>query len=183
MPRSSGTDESPLKVRFARSDGDSPTYRTASPSGALPSCSPATRTGHGIDFVNKDAKLKTTDQRLDISGGEERKIAKVIRGPSVPLPLDHGILKLSNPGAAYQESAGRSSLSIAYVLLLQSRLQKDANSQKQFLQLNEVSWLLQSKVDYELRKVISPVSIFVWERKTVASHVKWRRRAEKGKKK
>lgn len=49
--------------------------------------------------------------------GEERKIAKVIRGPSVPLPLDHGILNLSNPGAAYQESVGRSSLSNAYVLV------------------------------------------------------------------
>lgn len=55
------------------------------------------------------SSTKTTDQRLDISGREERKIAKVIRGPSVPLPLDHGILNLSNPGAAYQESAGRSS--------------------------------------------------------------------------
>lgn len=91
--------------------------RKNTPSGALPSCSPATRTGRGTDFVNKDAKLKTTDQRLDISGREERKIAKVIRGPSVPLPLDHGILNLSNPGAAYQESAGRSSLSNAYVLV------------------------------------------------------------------
>ncbi|KAL0386590.1 UNVERIFIED_CONTAM: hypothetical protein Slati_4540500 [Sesamum latifolium] len=50
-------------------------------------------------------------------GRKERKIAKVIRGPSVPLPLDHGILNLSNPGAAYQESAGRSSLSNAYVLV------------------------------------------------------------------
>lgn len=70
------------------------------------------------------SSTKTTDQRLDISGREERKIAKVIRGPSVPLPLDHGILNLSNPGAAYQESAGRSSLSKAYVLVEKKRVPK-----------------------------------------------------------